>query len=42
MKLQDFLLGVATGIATAYVIKEASEKVSPYKNANSILNDIKL
>ncbi|RPJ95862.1 hypothetical protein CW357_08275 [Rummeliibacillus sp. TYF005] len=41
MKLQDFLLGVATGIATAYVIKEASEKVSPYKNANSVLDDIK-
>lgn len=41
MKLRDFLLGVVTGIAAAYVIKEASEKVNPYKNANTVLNDIK-
>lgn len=41
MKLRDFLLGVATGIAAAYVIKETSEKVNPYKNANTVLNDIK-
>ena len=41
MKLQDFLLGVATGIATAYVIKEVSEKVNPYKNANAVLENIK-
>lgn len=42
MKLQDFLLGVATGIATAYVVKEVSGKVNPYRNANNILDDIKV
>lgn len=41
MKLKDFLIGVATGIAAAIVIKEVSEKVSPYRNANDILNEIK-
>ncbi len=41
MKLRDFLIGAATGIAVTYVIKEASEKVSPYKNANHILDDMK-
>lgn len=41
MKLQDFLIGVATGIAAAYVIKEVSNKVAPYKSANDVLNDIK-
>lgn len=41
MKLQDFLIGVATGIAAAYVIKEVSNKVAPYKSANDVLSDIK-
>lgn len=41
MKLRDFLLGVATGLAAAYVIKEASEKIYPNKPANSVLSDIK-
>ena len=30
MKLRDFLIGVATGLAAAVIIKEASEKVSPF------------
>lgn len=41
MKLKDFLIGVATGVAAAIIIKEVSNKVSPYKSANDILNDIK-
>ena len=41
MKLRDFLLGVVTGIAATYIIKEVSEKVNPYKNANNVLEDIK-
>lgn len=41
MKLNDFLLGVVTGVAATYIIKEVSEKVSPYKNANQVLEDIK-
>lgn len=41
MKLRDFLFGVATGLAAAYLIKEASEKIYPNKPANSVLTDIK-
>lgn len=41
MKLRDFMLGVVTGLAAAVIIKEVTEKVSPYKSANEILEDIK-
>ncbi|AMW99648.1 hypothetical protein M2M59_11115 [Rummeliibacillus sp. G93] len=41
MKLGDFLLGVATGISAAYVVKRVGEKVSPYENADHVLNNIK-
>ncbi|MBM7606802.1 hypothetical protein QUF56_16295 [Ureibacillus composti] len=41
MKLRDFMLGVATGLAAAIVIKEASEKISPYVPANQVLNNVK-
>ena len=41
MKLRDFLLGVVTGLAAAVVIKEVSERVSPYLSANDILDNIK-
>lgn len=41
MKLRDFLLGVVTGLAAAIVIKEASEKISPYMSANQVLDNIK-
>ena len=41
MKLKDFLIGVATGVAAAIIIKEVSQKVSPYRSANDILNEIK-
>ncbi|WP_332649441.1 hypothetical protein [Lysinibacillus sp. 54212] len=41
MKLRDFMMGVVTGLAAAIIIKEVSEKVSPYKSANDVLNDIK-
>ncbi|GLC88193.1 hypothetical protein [Lysinibacillus piscis] len=41
MKLRDFLIGVATGLATAVIIKEASAKVSPYAPAGQVLENIK-
>lgn len=41
MKLRDFLVGVATGLAAAVIIKETSERISPYVPANSVLNKIK-
>ncbi|MFF5994214.1 MULTISPECIES: hypothetical protein [unclassified Lysinibacillus] len=41
MKLRDFMLGVVTGLAAAVIIKEVTEKVSPYKSANEILENIK-
>lgn len=41
MKLRDFLVGVATGLAAAVLIKEASNRVSPYVPANNVLNNIK-
>ncbi|GGG30141.1 hypothetical protein GCM10007425_25980 [Lysinibacillus alkalisoli] len=41
MKFRDFLIGVATGLAAAVIIKEATERVSPYKPANKVLEDIK-
>lgn len=41
MKLRDFLIGVATGLAAAVIIKEASEKVSPFIPAGQVLDNIK-
>ena len=41
MKLRDFLIGVATGLAAAIIIKEASEKISPFVSANQVLNNVK-
>nr|WP_106780480.1 hypothetical protein [Lysinibacillus timonensis] len=41
MKLRDFLLGVATGLAAAYIIKETAERVSPFVPANQVLNNVK-
>lgn len=41
MKLRDFLVGVATGLAAAVIIKETSSRISPYVPANNVLNNIK-
>ncbi|MFP3918418.1 hypothetical protein U5N28_11465 [Lysinibacillus telephonicus] len=41
MKLRDFLIGVATGLAAAIIIKETSEKISPFISANQVLNNVK-
>lgn len=41
MKLRDFMLGVLTGLAAAVVMKEVSERVSPFLPANEVLNHIK-
>lgn len=41
MKLRDFLIGVATGLGAAVIIKEASEKVSPFVPAGQVLENIK-
>ena len=41
MKLRDFLIGVATGLATAIIVKEASERISPFVPANQVLNHVK-
>lgn len=41
MKLRDFMLGVATGLAAAVIVKETSEKISPFMSANQVLNSVK-
>ncbi|HWK23765.1 MAG TPA: hypothetical protein VNS08_12110 [Ureibacillus sp.] len=41
MKLRDFLIGVATGVAAAIIIKEASERISPFVPANHVLDNVK-
>jgi predicted small secreted protein len=41
MKLRDFLIGVATGVAASIIIKEASEKISPFVPANKVLDNVK-
>ncbi|MEG0472194.1 MAG: hypothetical protein RR588_07640 [Solibacillus sp.] len=41
MKMKDFALGVVTGLAAAVIIKEMSERVSPYLSPNNILTTIK-
>ncbi|KGR73584.1 peptidase M4 [Ureibacillus manganicus] len=41
MKLRDFLIGVATGLAAAIIIKETSERISPFVPANQVLNNVK-
>ncbi|MCT6925825.1 MULTISPECIES: hypothetical protein [Bacillales] len=41
MKLRDFVLGVATGLAAAIIIKEVSERVDPYLSADTVLQQIK-
>ncbi|MCP1145608.1 hypothetical protein [Lysinibacillus endophyticus] len=41
MKLRDFLIGVATGLAAAVIIKEASDRISPFLPANQVLNNVK-
>lgn len=41
MKLRDFLIGVGTGLAAAIVIKQASERISPFIPANQVLNNVK-
>lgn len=41
MKLRDFMIGVATGLAAAFVIKETAERISPFVPANQILNNVK-
>lgn len=39
--MKDFALGVVTGIAAAIVVKEMSDRVSPYASPNDILDNIK-
>ena len=41
MKLRDFLIGVVTGFAAAIIVKEASERISPFVPANQVLNQVK-
>ncbi|MBD8027085.1 hypothetical protein H9636_10515 [Ureibacillus sp. Re31] len=41
MKLRDFLIGVATGLAASIIIKETSERISPFVPANQVLDNIK-
>lgn len=41
MKMKDFLLGVATGLAAAIVLKEVSERVAPYQSSDAVLANIK-
>ncbi|MFC7686778.1 hypothetical protein [Ureibacillus sp. GCM10028918] len=41
MKLRDFLIGVATGLAAAIIIKETSERISPFVPANQVLDNVK-
>lgn len=41
MRARDFLIGVVAGVAAAYVYKEATNRVSPNRNPNAILEEIK-
>lgn len=41
MNLKDFALGVLTGVAAAIIVKEMSERVSPYASPDQILTNIK-
>lgn len=41
MKTNDFLIGVVAGLAAAYVLKETTNRVSPNRNPNAILDEIK-
>lgn len=41
MKFRDFAIGFAAGLATAVVIKLASDKSMPYKSADDVLSAIK-
>lgn len=41
MNLRGFIVGVITGLAAAVVINEVNKKVSPYRSANDVLNEIK-
>jgi hypothetical protein len=41
MKLRDFLIGVATGLAASIIIKETSERISPFVPANQVLDNSK-
>ena len=41
MNMKDFALGVVTGVSAAIIVKEVSERVSPFTSPNSILNNIK-
>ncbi|MEN0588659.1 hypothetical protein [Kurthia gibsonii] len=41
MKARDFIIGVITGVAAAYVVKEATKQVNPNRNPNAILEEIK-
>lgn len=41
MKIRDFLIGVATGVAATIIIKETANRVSPYVPANHVLNNVK-
>ncbi|AYC29883.1 hypothetical protein [Paenisporosarcina cavernae] len=41
MKLRDFIVGFATGIAAGYLIKEVADRQNPLKPANMILSSVK-
>ena len=41
MNMKDFALGVVTGVSAAIIVKEVSERVSPFASPNSILDNIK-
>lgn len=41
MNMKDFLLGVATGLAAAIVVKEVSTRVAPYQSSDAVLANIK-
>lgn len=41
MNMKDFLLGVATGLAAAIVVKEVSTRVAPYQSSDAVLTNIK-
>ena len=41
MKLRDFAIGVAAGLAAAVLIKEISDRKQPYKSADDVLEDLK-
>ncbi|MBF4499798.1 MULTISPECIES: PepSY domain-containing protein [Savagea] len=41
MKLKDFILGIATGVAATIAVQQAMTQISKYAPADNVLNEVK-